>query len=119
MPLQQEQWARVRADTECKLRRGAWYRVIRLSPLEAVVDVNHVPMNVPRSSLQIRPGRPSVWSVVPRPRNSARLPMSWGAKYVVCPNCRERAPLGGRPQASMRCPRCNGVFEIAWGDDPY
>jgi hypothetical protein len=113
-----EQWGRVRIDAQCRLRRGAWYRVMRLTPLEAVVDVNHGFVSVPRASLQIA-SRPSQhWTLVPRPPNSVRLPTSWGARYLVCPNCRERAPLS-KPTASLRCPHCNGVFEIGWGDEPF
>src|SRR5207247_176675 len=82
------------------LRRGAWYRVTRLTSNEAFVDVNHNGVSVPRSSLQILSRPYQHWTVVPRPRNAGRLPASWGARYVVCPNCCERAPLG-RPAATM------------------
>ncbi len=116
--MTEQQWGRVRIDADCPLRRGAWYRVTRLTSNEAVVDVNHKVMSVPRSSLQIQSRPYQHWTVVPRPRNAGRLPASWGARYVVCPNCCERAPLG-KPAASMRCLRCNGVFEIGWGDEPF
>ena len=33
------QYARLDTDINCALRRGAWYRVLRLAPLEAVLDV--------------------------------------------------------------------------------
>jgi hypothetical protein len=112
------QWARVRIDAECRLRRGAWYRVSRLTPLEAVLDVNHQLVSIPRASLQLSSGAPQRWSVVPRPPNSSRLPATWGARYAVCPACRERAPLL-HPSANMRCPRCNGMFDIGWGDDRF
>ena len=32
------QWARLNADQSCGLRRGAWYRVVRLTPDEAVLS---------------------------------------------------------------------------------
>jgi len=32
-------WARLQADVNCKLRRGAWYRLIKAQGLAAVVDV--------------------------------------------------------------------------------
>src|SRR6266550_4420147 len=32
-------WARLRADLNLKLRRGAWYRITRLDPLQAVLEV--------------------------------------------------------------------------------
>ncbi|OLC01981.1 MAG: hypothetical protein AUH78_18215 [Gemmatimonadetes bacterium 13_1_40CM_4_69_8] len=116
--MTEQQWGRVRIDADCPLRRGAWYRVTRLTSNEAVVVVNHTGVSVPRSSLQILSRPHQNWTVVPRPRNAGRLPSSWGARYVVCPNCCERAPLG-KPAASMRCLRCNGVFEIGWGDEPF
>src|SRR2546421_6637454 len=33
-------WARLRADLNVKLRRGAWYRITRLDPLQAVLEVD-------------------------------------------------------------------------------
>src|SRR2546425_685416 len=33
-------WARVRAGMDCPLRRGAWYRVVELTPGETVLEVN-------------------------------------------------------------------------------
>ncbi len=109
------QWAQVRPDQSAHLRRGAWYRVVRLTPAEAVLDVNGRPTAVPRPSLQIVPTAPSRWTVVPRPPHAARLPLSWGARYAVCPQCRERARLETRTPA-MRCPKCNGFFDIGWDD---
>src|SRR6266536_5503073 len=32
-------WARLRVDTNCALRRGAWYRVLRLTRDQAVLQV--------------------------------------------------------------------------------
>ena len=55
------------------------------------------------------------WAVVPAPRNAPRFPAAWGKQYGVCPNCRDRASLNGEP-ASMRCHRCNGLFEVAWNE---
>ncbi len=111
------QWARLQTDVDCHLRRGGWYRVIRLAPLEVLLDVNRKPLSVPRPFLQIAPTPPRRWTVVPRPRRAPRLPDSWGARYGVCPSCRNRMPLDGQP-ASLRCQRCNGLFEVAW-DEAY
>jgi hypothetical protein len=111
------QWARLKEDVECDLRRGAWYKVLKLAPLEAVVDVKGKPITVPRRALELAPSPPLRWTVVPRPKRSPRFPSSWGLEYAVCPNCRDRAPLIGRP-ASLRCTRCNGLFAIAW-DESY
>jgi hypothetical protein len=109
------QWARVRGDVNCHVRRGAWYEVLRLTPDEAVLEVESRPFSVPRSSLQIVPLRPKRWSVVPRPSDAVMVPLSWGSQYGVCPGCRGRAPLNGRP-TEIRCARCGGVFAVAWDD---
>ncbi len=116
-PLPGLQWARLRTDVNCQLRRGAWYRIVRLAPLEVVVEVNQQPLPVPRPFVEIVSTPPRRWTVVPRPRPATRVPPSWGTKYAVCPHCRDRAPLHGR-SSSMRCGRCNGHFEVAW-DEPY
>jgi len=108
-------WARVRAEASCELRRGAWYRVLRLTPHEVVLDVNSRPLGVSRSLLYMLPAHPGVWSVVPRPRHAGALPLSWGPRYAVCPSCRDRARLPASA-ASMRCTKCGGVYEIGWGD---
>src|SRR5438552_10345992 len=64
------QWARVRGEMNCYIRRGAWYEVLRLTPEEVVLEVNRQPVRVERSALQIVPLRPQNWSVVARPRDS-------------------------------------------------
>lgn len=111
------QWARIRIDVQSPLRRGAWYKVVRLGAQEATVEVKGKAVPVPRSQLEIAQAPRLAWTVVPSPRNAPRFPRSWGLQYAVCPNCRERARLEGRPP-SMRCSRCNGLFDIAW-DDSY
>lgn len=112
-----KQWARLRAEANVPLRRGAWYGVVRLTPTDAVLDVHQRMVNVPKSLLEIAPRPASTWAIVPRPRN-CRAPTSWGARYAVCPNCHARAPLPRGP-VSMRCGGCNGVFEVGWGDAYY
>ena len=110
-----QQWARVRAEVNCHVRRGAWLRVIRLTPVEAILEVNQRHLSVPREYLQIVPLRPRMWSVVERPRDAVDLPLSWGSRYAVCPHCSARTSLRqGLPR--MRCGRCSGVFEIDWPD---
>src|SRR2546430_4288759 len=76
--LHLEQWARVRARTNCQLRRGAWYRVVELAPLDVVLEVNRRPLRVPRPFVQVIPIRPRLWSVVARLRNAAAPPQDWG-----------------------------------------
>src|SRR5260370_13856703 len=84
------QWARLRPAEAGHLRRGAWYRVERLTPLEAVLDVNGTLTAFPRPSLEILPTRPTRWTLVPPPARSAPLPLTSGARYRVSPNFRER-----------------------------
>src|SRR5690348_12166009 len=64
------QWARLRTESSAPLRRGAWYRVLRLTNSDAVLDVNQRPINVPRPALQIASHPPATWGIVPRPVNS-------------------------------------------------
>jgi hypothetical protein len=109
------QWARLKADVKCPLRQGAWYRILKLTRTDAVLDVRGKPVSMPRGQLQLSPEAALRWSVVASPKNAPRFPTTWGARYAVCPNCRERAQLQGRPDG-MRCQRCNGFFEIAWTD---
>ena len=111
------QWARLKADIDSPIRRGAWYRVLQLGPRDVTLDVKGKQVTLPRGSLEIVPQPPLRWTVVPRPRRSARLPQGWGPEYGVCPGCRERVHLIDRP-LSLRCPKCNGLYEVGW-NDPY
>jgi len=47
-------FARLQADVPLKMRRGAWYRVIELSDLQAVLDINHRKVGVLRAWLEIQ-----------------------------------------------------------------
>lgn len=113
-----QQWASLDTDTvdETKLRRGAWYRVLKLGPVEIVLEVNRKPLPVPRVTLRLAPTVPQAWAVVHRPKRAPRLPPSWGDEYLVCPSCRERAPLRPDRPSHQRCHKCNGFFPIAWTD---
>src|SRR2546427_7430843 len=46
------QWARLKANIKCALRKGAWYRILKLTSADAVLDVKGKPVPVPRGSLQ-------------------------------------------------------------------
>lgn len=113
-PAQTQYWARVRARAECPLRRGAWYRVVDLTPVEAYVDVNHRLLHIPRAFVQVLPLRPPLWSVVPGEREGAASPRMYG----VCPSCCSRAPLQGKVR-TLRCPKCQGAFAVAWADSHW
>ena len=109
------QWARLKANIKCALRKGAWYRILKLTSADAVLDVKGKPVPVPRGSLQLSPTPALRWTVVPSPKDAPRFPTTWGPSYGVCPNCRDRAQLEGHP-GSLRCHRCNGFFEVAWNE---
>lgn len=111
------QWARLQANVNCQLRRGGWYRVLRMASVEAILDVNtcRVPVLVP--FLEITQTPPRRWTVVPRPANAVNMPPSWGSEYAVCPSCRHRERLPGHPK-QLRCERCRSEFTVAW-DEHY
>jgi hypothetical protein len=113
-----QQWARTRVRTSRHVRRGAWYRVLSASPLEAILEVNGLPVAVPRTFLLVLPFRPTLWSVVPRLRGTDHPPTSWGPSYGVCPGCSARAQLA-RHAVDARCPSCHGLFAIAWTDSGW
>jgi hypothetical protein len=107
------QWARLQADVNCRLRRGGWYRVLWLAPVEAVLDVNASPVPVLIPFLEIRHSPPRRWTVVPRPANAVNMPPNWGPEYVVCPSCRHRQQLTGHPKR-LSCGHCQVEFAVAW-----
>lgn len=110
-------WARVRAGSDCPLRRGAWYRVVELTPVEAIIDVNNRLLHIPRTYVQILPLRPPQWSVVTPPRKEAGGAGPQGT-YGVCPNCCARALLHPTA-ATWRCQRCGTVAAVAWSDSDW
>ncbi len=110
-------WGRLQVDVNQQLRRGAWYRVVKVDGLEAVLEVNRKLFTVPSYLLEIVATPPKLWTVVPRPEQAEEIPPDWGPRYAVCPNCRGRAPLRRRV-SKMRCERCQGVFDVGW-DESY
>src|SRR3989440_9856568 len=111
--MQAFQWARLKENVKTPLRRGAWYRILKLTSMEATVDVKGKPVSVPRGELQLSPTAAQRWSVVPAPKNAPRFPATWRARDAGCPNCRDRSRLEGEA-SSMRRQRCNGLVDIAW-----
>src|SRR5438309_4745646 len=79
------QWARLKTGVSYPLRRGAWYQVVQLTHGVALLDVNHRSMTVPLDLLQVVPTRPQVWSVVPRPRDTVDMPLSWATSTRSVP----------------------------------
>jgi hypothetical protein len=111
-------WARVRARAECPLRRGAWYRVVDITPVEAVLEVNNRLVHIPRAWVQILPLRPPLWSVVSGPRDATGHSRGSQTTYGVCPNCCARSALH-RTAATWRCQRCGTVSAVAWSDSDW
>src|SRR6266566_2579268 len=61
-------WARLKQDVNCGLRRGAWYRVVALTPEDAVLQVpRRERVRVPRRFLQTLFSRPRHWTIAPLP----------------------------------------------------
>ena len=110
-------WARLGQDKACELRRGAWYRVVRVKPGGVVIAVGQDEKTVPRQFVELVTARPRRWSVIERGQGSFSLLAKWGKHYIVCPSCRRRQAPTNRPQ-SMRCLGCNELFDIAW-DEPF
>jgi len=108
-------WARLQADLNVRLRRGAWYRITRLDPLQAVLEVGGRLLEIPSAFLQVIERPPRRWPVVPRPDDAVHLPRGCDDRYAVCPSCRERQALAGRPRR-MTCRRCGENFEVAWSE---
>jgi len=107
-------WARVSVDVDFGLRRGAWYRVVAMTPETVVLDVHGQAIEAPRVAIEVVDSLPFQWAVVPRPRNASfMIPASWGDHYGVCPHCAYRAPLFGAP-AVLQCPGCGLTFVVGW-----
>jgi hypothetical protein len=108
------QWARLNADVDSPLRRGAWYRVLSLTTLEVFVDVQGASVPVARPFVDLRPAAPQEWTVVSHVKETRQGPERLRSGYVVCPTCRNRAVLPFARVLKLRCPRCNELFPIAW-----
>jgi hypothetical protein len=107
-------FARLQADVPLKIRRGAWYRVVELTDLQATIEVNKRPINVLRAWLEIRQRPPLQWTVVNGAAPTRKTPEHLRGIYGVCPSCRARAPLPKRIPA-LECTRCRQEFSIDWG----
>jgi len=108
-------FARVQDDVPLKLRRGAWYRVLELTDLQAVIEVNRRRIGVLRAWLELRQHPPQRWSVVEGSKDNRKAPPHLRGTYGVCPNCRARTPLPKRAKAHQ-CAKCRGEFEVNWAE---
>lgn len=112
------QWARLRVETRCNLRKGAWYRVVEASNEQVLVNVNGKPQAISREWVEVQNGRPKRWTVVRSGAPARALSPVSREGYVVCPCCGHRAPMPAKTTVSLRCPRCSDASEIAW-DEKY
>ena len=111
-------WATARPFARPMPRAGAWYAVVGETTRDrAVLEVRGKRVAVQRTFLEIRPDRPSVFTVVVRSRatvdtvNTARG--SIDRIYAVCPACTARVHvIEGQPMAT--CPRCGNHADVAW-----
>ena len=109
------QWARLKTAAGVPLRRGAWYRVAALTPLEAVVTVDDKSIVVPRLWVELRSALPREWTVLRSPPLSSRTPESFRRGYLVCPGCGHRVGLPlTLHTATQLCLGCSDTFSIAW-----
>jgi hypothetical protein len=108
-------FARILADVPLKLRKGAWYRVLEINDLQAVIEVNRRPVAVLRAWLEIRNRPPQMWSVVKGSKDNHKAPPPLRGIYGVCPNCRARTPLPKRAR-THQCKKCGGEFDVNWAE---
>ena len=108
-------FARVQDDVPLKLRKGAWYRVLEMNDLQAVIEVNRRKVGVLRAWLEIRDRPPQRWAVVEGSKHNSKAPPPLRGTYGVCPNCRARTPLPKRARAYL-CKKCGQEFEIDWAE---
>jgi len=101
------QWARLLTPGRLGLRAGAWYSVVGRTPKEVQLAVRGRTVTVSRTLVELRDTPPSDWTVV--------HPAGGRDSYIVCPACRYRDQLPERHVDTLRCPRCNAAFGIAWG----
>lgn len=111
-------YARLREDVNIRLRRGAWYRVLKVEGLKAILQVGGRHVLVAAALLEIVKRPPPRWTVVTQSASAARkAPRALAERYGVCPSCGDRAPLAARVRR-LRCTSCKFEFEIAW-DEGY
>ena len=116
--MSEKLYARLREDVNIRLRRGAWYRVLKLEDLKAILEVGGRPVKVATALLEIVKRPPPRWTVVtPTGAGVKKAPPSMAQRYAVCPSCGDRAAIP-RQIARLRCTSCKWEFEIAW-DEAY
>lgn len=111
-------YARLRENVNVRLRRGAWYKVVHIEGLKAMLEVNGRKVVIATALLEIVKRPHPRWTVVQqRPEDAGRTPGPLAERYGVCPSCGERAPLRTRVRR-LRCSYCKYEFAVAW-DEVY
>lgn len=110
-------WVRLCVDVDCGLRRGGWYEALAVSQSEVSLSLDGKSRKFPLQLFEISTTGPTTWTVVSHASNSSQIPSRWGRGYAVCPSCRWRQLILGRP-SSMLCEGCYKEFEINW-DEVY
>lgn len=108
------QWVRVKVNADTPLRRGAWYRVTSVTSLGVVVAMDGKTISVPRSLVEFRDTPPREWTVVGRETAPPKSHVILRNGYIVCPDCGARLVLPPAEVREQLCPRCRGIFSIAW-----
>ncbi|OGU13298.1 MAG: hypothetical protein A3K13_08605 [Gemmatimonadetes bacterium RIFCSPLOWO2_12_FULL_68_9] len=115
-------WVRLyptsRIVTNPRLRQGVWYPIVDPDLGERlVIQVLGRSVAVPKRLVEIRPKRPTRFTVVYLARNqpnpaegTARF---LGRKYAVCPVCGARVRVAGEPER-LQCTACGHQGEVAW-----
>lgn len=112
-------WATARPFARPEPRAGAWYAVVgETSGERAVLEISGKRVAILKKFLEIRPERPTTFTVVARSRETAATVLkSRGARiervYAVCPACAERVPVIDQ-QPKVTCTYCKHLGEVAW-----
>lgn len=111
-------WPAIRPPHSRNLRAGAWYPIVNDElPDRVTLEIGSSTFDVPRRVLEIRPRKPTRFSVVHRvdyDYSSRRKSVhKLGRFYAVCPACDERFALFGKPE-QVECKFCNHKGDVAW-----
>ena len=109
-------YARLCENVNLQIRRGAWYRVLKVEDLHATLEVNKRPVPVAKALLEFVKRPPAKWTVVQQRASwIMNPPVGFTSEYAVCPSCTERVTLAADTRR-MPCPSCKWEFEVAWNE---
>ena len=108
-----KRWVRLSEDVDCGLRRGGWYLAVCVGQTEVMLQMHGKPLAFPRQLFEVSTTGPTRWTIVSEAGNATRIPTRWSKGYGVCPSCRWRQLVLGRPR-TMLCEGCYEEFEVDW-----